>query len=65
MVDVAAMVNVEDLDDMGLVVDSVDDAVGSAARAVTACQRAEERLTYPAWPQGKRSIAELENGCRH
>ncbi|HLJ98449.1 MAG TPA: hypothetical protein VKU39_00925 [Streptosporangiaceae bacterium] len=41
----SAVINIEHFDDIGLLVDAVDDAVGSAPCAVTASQRAEERFT--------------------
>jgi hypothetical protein len=59
------VVDIKHLDDMGLFVNPVDDAVGSAPRAVTAGQRAEERFTYPARAQGQGSFAEFKNRCRY
>lgn len=59
------MVNIEYFDDMGLFVNAVDDAVGSAPCAVTASQRAKERFAYPAWPQGQGSFTEFKNRCRY
>jgi hypothetical protein len=63
VVNVCAVINIEYFDDMGLFVDAVDDAVGSAPCAVTASQRAEERFTDPARAQGQGSLTEFEH-CR-
>ncbi len=57
------MVDIEHFDDLGLIVDSIDDAVGSTPRAVTAGQWAEERLADPARAQGQGGVTEL-NYCR-
>ena len=65
MVDVRAVVDIEHFDDMGLFVDAIDDAVGSAACAVTAGQRAEERLADPAGAQGQGGVTELKHRRCH
>lgn len=65
MVDVRAVVNIEHFDDMGLLIDAVDDAVSSTPRAVTASQRAEERLADPAGAQGQGGVTELKHRRRH
>jgi len=57
------VINIEHFDDMGLFVDAVDDAVGPAACAVAASQRAEKRFTDPARAQGQGSRAEFKH-CR-
>jgi hypothetical protein len=41
MVDLQAVVNVEDVDNAGLLVDPVDDAIGAAKGTVTAGERPE------------------------
>ena len=63
VVNVRTVVDIEHFDDAGLFVDAADDAVGSAARAVAARQRAEERLTDPARTQGQGSLTEFKH-CR-
>jgi hypothetical protein len=50
---------------VGLFVDAVDDAVGSTPRAVTASQRAEQRLADPAGAQGQGGVTELKHGRCH
>jgi hypothetical protein len=59
------VVDVEHFHGVGLFVDAVDDTVGSAPRAVTAGQRAEERFAYPARTQGQGSLTEFKNGSRY
>jgi len=59
------MINIEYFDDVGFFVNAVDDAVGSAARAVTAGQRAKEWLAYPARSKGQGSFTELKNRSRY
>jgi hypothetical protein len=59
------VVDIEHLHGAGLFVNAVDDAVGSAPRAVTARQRAKERFAYPAWAQCQRSLTELKNSSRY
>ena len=59
------MVDIEHLHSAGLFVNAVDDAVGSAPRAVTASQRAKQRSAYPVWAQGQRSLTELKNRSRY
>jgi hypothetical protein len=53
------VINIEHFHDMGLFVDVVDDAVGSAACAVAASRRAEKRFTDPARAQGQGRLTEL------
>lgn len=48
MVDVSSMIYIKDFDDMSFFVNAVDDAIGPAACAVTASQRAEEWLSHSA-----------------
>jgi hypothetical protein len=59
------VVDIEHLHGAGLFVNAVDDAVGSAPRAVTASQRAKQRLAYPMWAQGQRGFTELKNRSRY
>jgi hypothetical protein len=61
----SAVVDIEHFDDMGLIVDAVDDAVSSAPRAVAADQWAEERLADPAGAQGQGGVAKLKHRRRH
>jgi hypothetical protein len=65
VVDVRAVVDIEHFDDMGLLVDAVDDTVSSTPRAVTASQRAEERPASPAGAQGQGGVTELKHRRRH
>jgi hypothetical protein len=65
VVDVRAVVDIEHFDHAGLIVDAVDDSVSSTSRAVTASQRAEERLADPAGAQGQGRVTELEHRRRH
>jgi hypothetical protein len=44
MVNVAAMIDVEDMHGTGGFIDAVHDPAGAAPGTVTACQRAEQRL---------------------
>ena len=57
------MVDIEHVYDAGLFVNAVNDAVGSAPRAVAADQRAEERFAYPARAHSQGSFAEFEDRC--
>ena len=63
MVDVAAVVNVEEMDDGGGFVDAVYDPVGSAPGFVAAGQRAEQRLADAVRIDGERGVAEFQDGC--
>jgi hypothetical protein len=47
VVDLRAVVNVEDLDCAAVLIDPVDDAVGAAPSAVTTSKRPEQRLADP------------------
>lgn len=44
MVDLRAVVNIEDVDNVVVLIDPVDDAVSAAPGAMTASERPEERL---------------------
>src|SRR5271166_5185217 len=63
VVGVAAVANVEDMDDVGGFVDAVHDPVSSAPGAVAAGQRAEQWLAAAVRIDGKRGVAEFEYGC--
>jgi hypothetical protein len=63
VVNVCTVVNIEYFDDAGLLIDAVDDTIGSAPCAVTASQRAEERFTDTARAQGQGSLTEFKH-CR-
>jgi hypothetical protein len=58
MIDVAAVVDVQDVDYVGGLVDAVDDPVGSAAGAVAPGERAEQRLAGAVGTAGESSITE-------
>jgi hypothetical protein len=45
VVDLRAVIDVEDVDGAVSLVDPVDDPVGAAAGSVTACEGAEQRFT--------------------
>src|ERR1017187_900421 len=62
MVDVGTMLDVEDMNRARGFVDAVDDPVGTAPGAVAAGQRAEERLPDAVRAEGKRGLAEFQNG---
>jgi hypothetical protein len=62
VVDVAAVVNVEEMDDGGGFVDAVYDPVGSAPGSVAAGQRAEQRLADAVRIDGERGVAEVQDG---
>jgi hypothetical protein len=65
VVDVPAVVDVEHLYGASSLVDSVDDAIGSASRAMTTSQGSEEWLANAAWTQGQGSVTELDNSGRY
>jgi hypothetical protein len=47
VVDLRAVVNVEDVDNVAVLVDPVDDAIGAATGTVTASERTEQWLADP------------------
>ena len=47
VVDLRAVVDIEDVDNTAILVDPVDDAIGAATGTVTASERPEERLADP------------------
>jgi len=59
VVDLRAVVNIEDVDDAAALVDPVNDAIGPAPGAVTASERPEQRLANPVRVHRKRGIAKL------
>jgi hypothetical protein len=59
------VVDIEHLYGARLFDNAVDDAVGSAPRAVTASQRAKQGLAYPVRAQGQRGFTELKNRGRY
>lgn len=62
VVDLRAVVNIEDVDNAAVLVDPVDDAIGAAPGAVTTGERPEQGLADPVRADRKRSIAELQHG---
>jgi hypothetical protein len=62
VVDVAAVVNVEDMDDAGRFVNAVHDPIGSAPGSVAAGQRAEQGLADAVRIDSKRGVTELQHG---
>ena len=64
MVNLRAMINVEHMNDAGVLVDPVHDAIGTAPGAVTTSERAEQWLANAMRVGCKRSIAEFQHrGC--
>jgi hypothetical protein len=47
VVDLRAVVNIEDVDNAAVLIDPADDAIGAAPGAVTASKRPEQRLADP------------------
>jgi hypothetical protein len=47
VVDLRAVVNIEDVDNAAVLIDPVDDAIGAAPGTVTASERPEQRLADP------------------
>jgi hypothetical protein len=62
VVDLSAVVDVEDMDGAGVLLDPVDDPVGAAPGSVTARQRPEQRSSDTARVDGKSGLAEFEYG---
>src|SRR3984893_10740589 len=62
VVDLRAVVDVEDVDGAGVLLDPVDDPVGAAPGCVTASQRAEQRLTDAVRVDREGGLAELQHG---
>ena len=63
VVDVSAMVDVEDVDGTGAFVDAVHDPVSSAPGTVTAGERPEQWLAHTVRVDGERGVTELQHGC--
>ena len=61
VIDLQAVVNIEDVDHAAALVDPVNDAMGAAPGTVTACERPEQRLAYPLRVHSERGIAELQH----
>ena len=53
MVDVGAMIDVENVHGARILLDPVDDPVGTAPRSVAAGQGPEQRLADPVWVDRK------------
>lgn len=62
VVDDAAVINVEDMDDAGGFVDAVHDPVSATPSSVTTGQRAEQGLADAVRIARKRGIAEFQDG---
>src|SRR6516162_2897644 len=62
VIDLRAVVNIEDVHHAAALIDPVDDAIGAAPSAVTSGERPEQRLADPMRVDRERSIAELQNG---
>ena len=62
VVDLGAVVNVEDVDNAAVLVNPVDDAIRATPGAVTTRERPEQRLADPVWVDRKRGITELQPG---
>jgi hypothetical protein len=62
VVDLRAVVNIEDMDNAAVLIDPVDDAIGAAPGTMTASERPEQRLADPVRIDRKRGIAELQHG---
>jgi hypothetical protein len=62
VVDLRAVVNIEDMDNATVLIDPVDDAIGAAPGAVTTSERPEERLADPVWIDREGGITELQDG---
>ncbi len=62
VVDLRAVVNIEDMDYAAGLVDPVDDSIGAPPGAATTGERPEQRLADPLRVHRKRRIAELQYG---
>jgi hypothetical protein len=63
VVDIGAVVDVENVHGAGALIYPIHDAVGSATSTMAASERAEKRLAYPVWVLGECGIAKLQHGC--
>jgi hypothetical protein len=61
VVDLRAVIDVENMNSAIVLVDPVNDAIGAAPGAVTTGQRPEQRLAGPVRVNRKRSLAELQH----
>jgi hypothetical protein len=59
------VVDVEDMHGSGVIIDAVDDAVGSAPGAVAAGEWSEQRLSDSMRVDRERVVTELEYRCRN
>ena len=62
VVNLRAVVNIEDVDNMVLLVDPIHDAVGAASGPMTAIERPQQRLADPVRVTRKPGIAKLQRG---
>src|SRR6266516_6307909 len=62
VVDLRAVVNIEDVDNAAVLVDPVDDAIGATPGAVTTGERPEQGLADPMRVDRERGLAELQHG---
>jgi hypothetical protein len=56
------VIDVEHMNDAGVLIDPVDETIGTAPSPVTAGERAEQWLANTMRINGKRSVAELQYG---
>lgn len=62
VVDLGAVVNVEDVDNAAVLVDPVDDAIRAAPGTMATGERPKQRLANPIRIDCKRGIAKLQHG---
>jgi hypothetical protein len=62
MVDLRAVVDIEDVNNAAVLVDPVDDPISAATGTVTASKRPEQRLADPVRVNCQRGITELQHG---
>ena len=62
MVDLRAVVNIEDMHDTAVLIDPIDDAIGTSPSAVTADERPEQGFADPLRVDRQSGIAELQRG---
>ncbi len=65
VIDLRAMVNIEDVDNTVILVDPVDNAISAAPGAVTASERPKKRLADPVRVDRQRGIAKFQHGGRN
>ena len=59
------MVDVEDVDGTGVLVDPVDDPIGAAPGSVTACEGAEQRFADAVRVDREGGFTEFQHGGGH